>query len=288
MNSWKLFGIHDVMVLVKGKDSNKNLSKLIEYTRKIASGKFDKPPRSKIRMLNEVSPEIYRNKPLLDLFSETVHIIEFWCDLLIPLKINSQELLETDKPLLITFLRLNLKSKDNYYQKISGINDYLSRNEELYQKIIGFFQGYGLYDLIFIIKCENYKDANNNLRILRNMNIDESLHLKSPLILDSASIITVSEKSNEELRFSALLKIKPGADQYIKWSKVKDIIEKKIRENCVENDENVIISVRQGFFDYIITFNGKLNDYLKFMGDLTRLPYIEDVATILRYDVPED
>jgi len=277
VGSWKLFGIHDIMILVKIKKSDGNLTNFMRFCREFASKKvtFELP------FFDETMSDfsnLYGNS-----YTKQMKIIEFWCDPLIPFKIESQELKDSTYPFLISFLRV-----DNFnVDKLLKINDLLTRNCSS-EEFVGLFQGYGLYDLITIIKCKNYKDIQKKMNILRALEINDSFEKKKSVILDTASIITVS-KSTERLTFSALLKIKPSMDKAEIWTEVKNCMEKFVEINNSEKPNcKLLISHRQGFFDIIITVFAYFNDYIQLLEILNGLPFVDDVATMLRYNVNED
>jgi len=357
--SWKLFGIHDSMILMRGKKSKSDLTNFMKYCRSFVNNylfSWDKIPgndnvklieflKLKFRIdwvktaeikkinkgntikiftkinhlslnLNHEKTEvtlkiddgrtdkfivkmkngkenIFVNKKyetpnfegeknipdILKFSHKKIRVMEFWCDPLIPFKVEPEEL-KKPKPFLISFLRIKNFNVNNLI-KISEVFD----SENFTNDIVGLFQGYGLYDLIAIIKCTNYKDVQMKLNTLRAMKLDNTSNIDTSLFLDTASIITLSEQNSDFLMFSALLKIKPAQDKPEYWNEIKSIIEKTVIKNGITKFKcKLVISHRQGFFDLIITVRGHHKNYLTLLRILNSFPFIEDIATILRFD----
>lgn len=277
IGSWKLFGIHDGMILIKTKKSSEDLTNFMGYCRDFADKKFELPSIN----VEDDNCQILKLLNGNSSFKKNIEIIEFWVDPLIPFLVNAEELENSNCPFLISFLRI----KDFNINKLIQLSE-LFDAKGFSKNIVGLFQGYGLYDLIAIIKCETYNDIQNKLNVLRSINNDED----HTLFLDTSSIITladeISNDSENKLRFSALLKIKPSKDTPIIWEEIKDIVEKRINESKVSNINcKLLVSHRQGFFDIIITVETDYHNYINLLDIFNRLPFVEDVATIIRYDI---
>lgn len=279
LGTWRLFGIHDVMILIKATKPESNLTNFMDYCRGFTKVRFTfDTPTCDDGEVNKLILGLCNNS-----LKKEVKIIEFWCDPLIPFKVDEKKLNESNFPFLIAFLRVENFNID----KIIKINDLLDKLK-ISDKIAGFFQGYGLYDLIIILKCEDYIDVQNNLNILRRMCLNESSVKNSILLLDTASIMTVSTETDSITTFSALLKISPASDNPKIWNAIKKIVETIVIKNGMKkNNCELIISHRQGFFDIIITVTGYFNDYIELLRILNCLPFVEDVATILRNKVED-
>jgi len=266
---WKLFGIHDAMILIKGNKPKSNLTNFMKYCRSFVDKEYE-------------TPCVEGEKDIPDFLKfphKKIRIMEFWCDPLIPFKVELEELKKSN-PFLISFIRLKNFNGD----KLHEIGEMFDQ-ENFSNDVVGLFQGYGLYDLIAIIKCKNYKDVQMKLNTLRAMKLNNTSNINTSLFLDTASIITLSEQNNEFLMFSALLKIKPAQDKPEYWNEIKSIIEKTIIKNGIKKFKcKLVISHRQGFFDIIITVRGHYQNYMTFVELLETFPFIEDVATILRFD----
>lgn len=278
IGSWKLFGIHDGMILIKAKNTSDGLTNFMGYCRDFADKKFELPSSIKTEDDNcQISELLNGNSSS----KKYIEIIEFWVDPLIPFRVNTEELENSNFPFLISFLRI----KDFNINKLIKLSESFDA-KGLSKNIVGLFQGYGLYDIIAIIKCETYNDIQNKLNMLRSINNDED----HTLFFDTASIITIvdeiSNDSENELTFSALLKIIPSNDTPTIWEEIRDTVEKIIYKSKVENINcKLLVSHRQGFFDMIITVETDYNNYINLINILNRLPFIEDVATIIRYNI---
>lgn len=288
VGTWKLFGIHDILILIKAKGATSNLTNFIKYSYSVCKN-MDIEINSICStnddvLINKIAPDIKKNSEVYKYLSNSTKIIEYWCDPVIPLLIDGKKLanISNNDIYLIMFVKI----KKFNVNKLLKINEILmEKKDDIYNDIVGIFQGYGLYDLIFIIKCQNYFDAHDKINILRRINYLKSSIEESLIVLDTASIITVSEKSHDFLRFSALLKINPVSEKHIKINKLKERIEKKILKSNLEKEKSrLIISDRQGFFDLIITVCGNVDDYMTFIEEISHLPFIEDIASIIRYD----
>jgi len=294
INSWMLFGIHDTAILVR---SDSRLDPAVNAVGEWVA-EFDK---EKISIKEHIGSRLNlessikcKCKDVADLYGykypdKYFRIFEYWVDPLIPIYIDDEKIKSCDGVFLIAYIKFKPTSINTI------LNDEKSLNlQDIYKSFIddntaGIFHGFGLFDVIVIIKRDNYKDIRETMIELRKQD--------RPSISDTYFLISEPELLDDlgypSLNCSMMIKIRPDAYNSEIWNGIKELAEnigldglciRKVTDSTMAKCPPYT-SFRPGFFDVAIDLRFKnIVDLHTFINILEYMPFVEDTATVISYD----
>ena len=208
-----------------------------------------------------------------------IEFFDFWCEPLIPLYISNN--IEKNDNVIIVYLRLN-SSKFDYEELLSTLLTKCRKFSNY--EVLAIFNGFGIFDLILIIKFDSYlliPQIVNNIRSC----FEDCLY-------DSCSLICapyhIELDKDKKITFSIIIKITAWAEKTCVWSDIEYIAKEiGISRVCVEeiNNNYMGVTYKQGFFDIIFIGHGTLQHFSDFCRILESFPFVIDTSTMLNLKI---
>jgi len=241
-----------------------------------------KPPVC-LENLNKQTYEIFE-KLTKSQKEKKIEIFDFWCEPLIPLYVNEEKIRDSNNNCLILYFRLNT-TKFNYDYLINKINKNLNISPE--GEILAFFNGFGIFDLVFLINFESYLRIPFIIKKICS-NLEDCLYESCSLICATAANET-NKMNNEkqEIPFSILMKTNLCTEEINKWKDIENLAKEiGITRIFIEKiNRPMSVTYKQGLFDIVFIGHGTLNQFNNFCRLLESLPFIKDINTVLNLDI---